>query len=68
MWIFFFKNFYFDTPRLEAKFNADLLDSISVPKHDVISVGSVHIKVNLPNVWRLHPCNSFHRLQNIIIM
>lgn len=62
----FFLEFLLWYPRLEA--NADLLDSISVPKHDVISVGSVHIKVNLPNVWRLCPCNSFHILQSRIIM
>ena len=29
----------------------NLLDSISVSEHDVISVRSVDIKVNLPDVW-----------------
>ena len=40
-----------------------LLDSISFPKHDVISECSVDIYVNLLNVWRLISGNPFHGLE-----
>lgn len=28
-----------------------LLNTISVPKHDMISICSIYIQINLPNIW-----------------
>ena len=40
-----------------------LLDSISFSKHDVISICSVDIKINLTNIRGLSSCNFSHRLR-----
>jgi hypothetical protein len=43
----------------------NVLSSISISKHDMISVGSVNVQINLPYVGRVESCLSTEFLKKI---